>query len=115
MNYPFPAGFNFTLPDLDDPSVGLLGPQQSTEADSLSDPLTAANWESMASAEGGKRLCTYGTVTYRDIFDQTQYTNFCVSHVLTFIPIDEEASARDRGKVRVSVSSQTAKPHNDTS
>lgn len=106
MEYPFADDYDFTLGSGEDPSMGLLGPQQPTETDSISNPLTPTDWRDMTSVTSGRRLCTYGTVTYRDAFKITRTTNFCVSHVV------EEFQEPD-GRVRLASSSRTYRRHND--
>ena len=52
-----------------------------------------------------RRLCTYGTITYCDVFGHTQYTNFCVGYIVEF----------DGMTGRITTVGQTARDHNDAS
>jgi len=106
-DYPFPPDFDFTLISGEDPSVGLLGPGQPTETEGNSDPLSGDDWIVIRHGDGKQRLCTYGTVTYRDAFGDSQWTNFCVSHVFEVTPLP--------GGEKIAVASRTAERHNDAS
>jgi hypothetical protein len=104
VDYPFPPRFDFSIPFVEDPSQGTLGPQQDVEAESRSDPLTEADWAQIFSVTSAKRLCTWGRVAYTDIFKEPQYTNFCVGHLF-------ERSATGG----VTLMSHTCKDHSDAS
>jgi hypothetical protein len=104
ITFPIPDDFDFTLPDRGDASKGMLGPLQDTGSETASDPMTPDGWQAITRVESGRRLCSYGTVTYRDGFGQRRYTNFCVIQVA-------EVVDRNRGAIRIT--GQTADRHND--
>jgi hypothetical protein len=106
-DYPFPPDFDFTLISGEDPSVGLLGPGEDTETGADSEPLSGDDWLEIRHGDENRRLCTYGTVTYRDAFGDKQYTNFCVSHVFEITPLP--------GGEKIAIVSRTAARHNDAS
>ena len=103
--YPFPAGFDFTVPFGDDPSEGTLGPQEDVENDGRSDPMSEIEWGQLCNAQtGNQQLCTWGTVVYRDTFGKWQHTSFCVRHL--FERTGPESSE---------LMTHTCKEHNDAS
>jgi hypothetical protein len=104
FDYPFRPEFDFSLKTGEGPSVGLIGPGQCTGIESMSDALTKDDWI-ILKWDKTKRLCTYGTVTYRDVFDDPQWTHFCISH---FIEIDESTG-------RITTTGRTAERHNEAS
>ncbi len=101
LDYPLSPGFDFSLPFSQDPSVGLLGPGESIYI-TASDQLTGDEWL-VLKWDKKKRLCTYGTLTYRDIFDASRHTNICIIHDVT---VDETTG-------RITLNSITAPYHND--
>lgn len=101
---PFPGDFDFSLPEHDDHSVGLIGPGESTGIEAASNPLTGDDWIVLRH-DTQRRLCTYGTVNYRDVFGDPQHTNFCVIHI---VELDTETG-------RITTTGQTARQHNDAS
>jgi hypothetical protein len=60
-------------------------------------------WTAIYSDDSGKRLCSYGTLTYRDVFDDLRHTNFCIVQMVHF----------DRKSSRVTITGQVADRHND--
>ena len=84
LDYPVEAAFNFDLDLGKDPSAMTLGSQECVEHDSiaervLSDVELAEVTSPTTPHSAGRRLYSYGTATYRDIFGQNRYTNFCFS------------------------------------
>jgi hypothetical protein len=105
IDHPFSENFDFTIPDMENASVSALGAGRITLSRSPSDPMTPDTWKQISSENSGKRLCTYGTITYRDIFNDPQYTNICSVHL---IEIDQKTG-------RMSVTGRVADRHNDAS
>jgi hypothetical protein len=101
--HPFSDNFDFTIPNMKNASVSVLGAQQVTLSHSHSDSMTPETWQQISSENSGRRLCTYGTIRYRDIFNDVHYTNICSVHL---IELDQEAA-------RLAVTGQVADRHND--
>lgn len=80
VDYPFPDDFDFlTFSPPGDHGTGTLGPGESIATEGKSPILTEEEWAAIRSKASGKRLCTWGIVTYRDVFESIHHTNFCVS------------------------------------
>jgi hypothetical protein len=106
FDYPFTEDFDFSIPNMDNPSVSLLGAQEVTGSESRSEPMTSESWRHILNKNSGKRLCTYGTIRYHDIFEDPQHTNVCFVH---------SVEVRDPETGRVRVTSHVATRHNDAS
>jgi hypothetical protein len=84
LRHPIEMPFHFTLISGSDPSTAVLGAGESTASESK--PATPFDGNAMMVAtepESGGRIYTWGTVTYRDVFGHSHYTNFCSSLVFT--------------------------------
>lgn len=80
LGHPIKMPFGFTLRTGDDPSRAVLGAGQETESESPAErPFTGDEMMRAKSPEGGFRIYTWGSVTYRDVFGHKHYTNFCSS------------------------------------
>lgn len=106
FDFPLPSTFEFSIPSLDNPSTVVLGSQQATHAEGRSDPMTPITWRQLLSSGSGKSMYTYGTVTYRDVFGDPQYTNFCTRH---FFEVLDVSAGRFR------ITGQPTEKHNDAS
>ncbi len=84
LRHPIGIPFNFTLISGPDPSTAVLGAGEPTASESK--PATPFDGNAMMVAtepESGARIYTWGTVTYRDVFGHSHYTNFCSSLIFT--------------------------------
>jgi hypothetical protein len=80
VRHPIPLPFNFTLISGPDPSVSLLGAGESIESESRpNEPFDGNAMMVAKEPECGAQIYTWGTVTYRDVFGNDQWTNFCSS------------------------------------
>jgi hypothetical protein len=81
MAHPVNKEFYFRLDEGKDPSRSLVGPGEEIEHDSLGDEISDMEMEMVLAPDGPLRLYTWGTVTYRDIFQwrwqRRRVTNFC--------------------------------------
>jgi hypothetical protein len=80
LAHPIKMPFDFTLRTGDDPSRTVLGAGQDIESESPAEkPFTGDEMMRAKNPEGGFRIYTWGSVTYRDVFGRKHYTNFCSS------------------------------------
>jgi hypothetical protein len=80
LPHPIKMPFNFTLISGPDPSASLLGSNESIESESEpNEPFDGNAMMVAAEPESGARIYTWGTITYRDVFGNNQWTNFCSS------------------------------------
>jgi hypothetical protein len=80
LEHPIKVPFDFTLRTGDDPSRTVLGAGQDIESDSPAElPFDGDEMMRAKNPEGGFRIYTWGSVTYRDVFGRKHYTNFCSS------------------------------------
>jgi hypothetical protein len=80
LEHPIGMPFDFTLISGPDPSVAVLGSGETTESESRPNKPFDGNEMMIAmDPEAGARIYAWGTVTYRDVFDRPQHTNFCSS------------------------------------
>jgi hypothetical protein len=90
LRHPIDMPFNFTLISGPDPSVSVLGAGEPVGSESKPDDPFDGNAMMLATEpESGERIYTWGTVTYRDVFDHPHHTNFCSSLIF----VDGEAIA----------------------
>lgn len=77
LQHPLPQDFDFTLPDPPSQSRGTLNPRANMFMINVADRLyTDAEYNELKQS-GGRRLYTYGNITYRDISGDVRHTNFC--------------------------------------
>ncbi len=80
IEHPIKMPFDFTLVSGPDPSAAVLGAGELTESESRPERPFGGDEMMMARAEeAGARIYTWGTITYRDVFGNAHYTNFCSS------------------------------------
>ena len=78
LDYPLPPNFDFSIEIGENQSSMMLGPNEKTLHDSIADVALSANeLMRIKSPASGKRLFTYGTVRYADVFKNSRITNFC--------------------------------------
>lgn len=77
LPFPLPADFNFPLPPLAYPSVSVIGPHQNKFMIIPALRRFTMNELHEILLHGSMRLYVYGTVTYRDVFTEVWYSNFC--------------------------------------
>ncbi|HTA76628.1 MAG TPA: hypothetical protein VK791_05690 [bacterium] len=77
MPIPYPENFNFELGQVNNPSITVIGPQQSTTIypSVMGPPYDLAVIHEIKNP-GGRRLCLYGRVDYKDVFGHPRFTNF---------------------------------------
>jgi hypothetical protein len=81
LHHPLPPNFQFPAPLIPMASRFVLHPRASFDAAIVaSTPFNAVQID-MATKNEGFRIYLYGTVTYRDAFDERRETTFCLSVV----------------------------------
>jgi hypothetical protein len=77
--HPPPVGFDFSLIDPGEPSAAVLGAGRTFNAASAieENEMPIEEWDEASSKNGWLRVYTYGTVTYDDVFNRPQWTQFC--------------------------------------
>jgi hypothetical protein len=81
LPHPLPPNFQLPTPTTPTPSSFVLHPNASFDAVIVAATAFNAVQINMATANEGFRIYLYGTVTYRDAFDEKRETTFCVSVV----------------------------------
>jgi hypothetical protein len=80
LPFPLPGHIQLNLPDnLPWSDGGVLGPHQNFILNGLVDNFLPDNEVEAIKIGEGRRLYTWGTVTYRDVFGETQTTDFSQS------------------------------------
>lgn len=79
MLHPPPKGFDFSLVDPSEPSVGVLGAGQTLGITSgfSGAEVFKEEFEEATKDGGWLRIYTYGTVFYSDVFGEPKWTQFC--------------------------------------
>lgn len=77
LPYPIPSGYDFSLPPSTPKSVTTLGPGKSKFTNSIMKRKLTLSELRLVARSPTNRLCLYGTVRYRDSFNEWHYTNFC--------------------------------------
>jgi hypothetical protein len=92
--HPLSKEFDFSIPEPGEPSVGLLGASQEVASASSLGPSDTRKeeFDEASSDEGWLRIYTYGTVSYFDIFNDPQWTNFCFYFQWTHNEIEATAN-----------------------
>jgi hypothetical protein len=81
LPHPLPPNFQLAIPTIPTPSSFVLHPNASFDAAIVAlAPFNAVQID-MATKNEGFRIYLYGTVTYRDAFDEKRETTFCLSVV----------------------------------
>jgi hypothetical protein len=108
LDHPLPLDFDFAIdPPGRNPSVLTLGTGEPTGHDSHADAvLTDLELLQIKSPDSGRRLYTYGTVHYRDVFGRKRWTDF--SFFLEYRVKDE-----GEGRARYMISLHPTENHND--
>jgi hypothetical protein len=84
LEHPIKMPFDFSLLTGNDPSRAVLGAGQETGSESPANKFfTGDEMMRAENPEGGFRIYTWGSVTYRDVFGHKHYTNFCSSLIFT--------------------------------
>jgi hypothetical protein len=78
--HPVSKSFDFSIVDPGGPSASLLGAGQEVASDSSLGPgdTLKEEWDEALSDDGWLKIYTYGTITYYDVFNNRQWTNFCL-------------------------------------
>jgi hypothetical protein len=80
LEHPIKLPFDFTLGNVPDPSVAVLGAGEFSESPiGPEEPFDGNEMMAARDRESGRRIYAWGTITYRDVFGGRQYTNFCGS------------------------------------
>ena len=80
LEHPLKLPFDFALGRGADPSRSVLGAGRDAESTSSAErPFNADEMTRARNREGGSRIYTWGSVTYRDVFGRKHYTHFCSS------------------------------------
>jgi hypothetical protein len=96
-----PETYDFTLTNDDTPSVTVLGAGRKVDSncEMTSRDVSKGEFDAAVMHSSITRIHHYGTVTYRDVFEERQWTNFCFA-------LDWSATG---------VSARTTPYHNDAS
>jgi len=110
LDYPLPKDFDFPITASGtNPSVMTLGTGEPAGHESFADePLSAEELLRIKSEGSGRRLYTYGTITYTDVFERDRYTNFCHYYLW-------RTERKEDGRHNIVISAHPSEQHNDAS